>query len=157
MECWKDRRNQAPLTQKQIWAIRFFLDRERRVRDRALFDFAIDSKLCGCDLVIKTDDLVTGLEIRTRAMVIQQKTGRPVQSELTRGVRASLLTWLKRRAGSVGDYAFPSRVDHDHHMSARQYARLVLSASQPSAFDHQSALLAMGLPEMEKLSEPGRA
>ena len=40
-----------PLTQKQIWAIRFFLDREERRRDRALFDLAIDSKLRGCDLV----------------------------------------------------------------------------------------------------------
>jgi hypothetical protein len=64
-----------PLTQMQIWAIRFFLDREGRVRDRALFDLAIDSKLRGCDLVtIKTGDLVTGPEIRTRAMVVQQKT-----------------------------------------------------------------------------------
>lgn len=103
-----------PLTQKQIWAIRFFLDREGRVRDRALFDLAIDSKLRGCDLVkIKTGDLVTGPEIRTRAMVVQQKTGRPVQFELTSDVRASLLTWLERRAGSVGDYAFPSRVDRN--------------------------------------------
>lgn len=38
-----------PLTQKRIWAIRFFLDREGRVRDRALFDLAIDSKLRGCE------------------------------------------------------------------------------------------------------------
>ena len=36
-----------PLTQKQIWAVRFYLDRER---GRALFDLAIDSKLRGCDL-----------------------------------------------------------------------------------------------------------
>jgi hypothetical protein len=65
---------------EQIWAIRFFLNREGRVRDRALFDLAIDSKLRGCDLVkIKTGDLATGPEIRTRATVIQQKTGRPVQ------------------------------------------------------------------------------
>ncbi len=34
-----------PLTQKQIWAIRFHLDREGRLRDKALFDLAIDSKL----------------------------------------------------------------------------------------------------------------
>ena len=55
-----------PLTQKQIWAVRFFLDREGRLRDRALFDLAIDSKLRGCDLVkIKIDDLVSGAEIRT--------------------------------------------------------------------------------------------
>ncbi|MCR5944002.1 hypothetical protein CQ057_21850 [Ochrobactrum sp. MYb49] len=67
-------------------AIRFFLDREGRMRDRALFDLAIDSKLSGCDLVkikikikIKIGTLVTGQDIRTRAMVIQQKTGRPVQ------------------------------------------------------------------------------
>ena len=40
-----------PLTQKQIWAIRFHLDREGRLRDKALFVLAIDSKLRGCDLV----------------------------------------------------------------------------------------------------------
>ena len=115
-----------PLTQKQIWAIRFFLDRERRLRDRALFDLAIDSKLRGCDLVkIKIGDLVAGDEVRTRAMVIQQKTGRPVQFELTSDVRASLLAWLERRGGSLDEHAFPSRIDRTHHMSTRQYARLV--------------------------------
>ncbi|GGC94885.1 integrase [Chelatococcus reniformis] len=115
-----------PLTQKQIWAVRFFLDRERRVRDRALFDLAIDSKLRGCDLVkIRIRDLVAGPEIRTRAIVVQQKTGRPVQFEITSDVRASLLAWLERRCGTIDDYAFPSRIDHTHHMSTRQYARLV--------------------------------
>ncbi|WP_259671215.1 MULTISPECIES: hypothetical protein [unclassified Rhizobium] len=77
-----------PLQQRHIWAIRFFLDRERRVRDRALFDLAIDSKLRGCELVkIKIGTLVAGQEIRTRAMVIQQKTGRPVQFEIKADVR----------------------------------------------------------------------
>lgn len=115
-----------PLTHKQIWAVRFFLDRERRVRDRALFDLAIDSKLRGCVLVkIRIRDLVAGPEIRTRALVVQQKTGRPVQFEITSDVRASLLVWLERRRGTIEDYAFPSRIDHAHHMSTRQYARLV--------------------------------
>lgn len=115
-----------PLTQKQIWAVRFFLDREGRLRDRALFDLAIDSKLRGCDLVkIKIGDIVSGSDIRTRAIVIQQKTGKPVQFELTADVRASLLAWLERRGGTVHDYAFPSRVDHVGHLSTRQYARLV--------------------------------
>jgi integrase len=115
-----------PLTQKQIWAVRFFLDREGRLRDRALFDLAIDSKLRGCDLVkIKIGDLVSGADIRTRAIVIQQKTGKPVQFELTADVRASLLAWLDRRGGTAGDYAFPSRVDHSGHLSTRQYAPLV--------------------------------
>jgi hypothetical protein len=63
---------------RQIWAVRFFLNREGRTRDRALFDLAIDSKLRGCDLVkIKIGTLVTGREIRARSMVTQQKTGRP--------------------------------------------------------------------------------
>lgn len=101
-----------PLKQRQTWAIRFFLDREGRMRDRALFDLAIDGKLRGCDLVkIKIGTLVTGPEIRTRSMVVQQKTGRPVQFEITSDARASLLTWLERRGGSVHDYAFPSRID----------------------------------------------
>ena len=115
-----------PFTQKQIWADRFFLDRESRVRDRALFDLAIDGKLRGCDLVkIKIRDVVAGPEIRSRAIVVQQKTGRPVQFEITGDVRASLLVWLERRGGTVEDYAFPSRINHTNHMSTRQYARLV--------------------------------
>ena len=53
-----------PLTQKQIWAIRFHLDREGRLRDKTLFDLAIDSKLRGCDLVkIRIGDVVAGTEI----------------------------------------------------------------------------------------------
>ena len=66
-----------PLTQKQIWAIRFHLDREGRVRDKTLFDLAIDSKLRGCDLVkIKIGDVVAGADIHNRATVVQQKTNR---------------------------------------------------------------------------------
>ncbi|MER9420044.1 tyrosine-type recombinase/integrase [Mesorhizobium sp. M0306] len=114
------------LKPRQVWAIRFFLDREARLRDRALFDLAIDSKLRGCDLVkIKIGTLAVGPEIRTRAMVVQQKTGRPVQFELMTDARASLLAWLERRGGTIDDYAFPSRIDRSVPMSTRQYARLV--------------------------------
>ena len=74
---------------------------------------------------IKIGDLVTGGEMRTRAMVLQQKTGRLVQFEIMLDARGSLLAWLERRGGSVEDYAFPSRIDHSAHMSTRQYARLV--------------------------------
>jgi site-specific recombinase XerC len=111
---------------KQIWSIRFFLDREGRMRDRALFDLAIDSKLRGCDLVkVKIGTLVAGPTIRSRSMVIQQKTGRPVQFEITSDTRASLQAWLERRGGTADDFAFPSRVNADRHLSTRQYARLV--------------------------------
>jgi integrase len=99
------------------------LDREHRLRDRALFDLAIDSKLRGCDLVkVRIGDLVSGGRVRNRAMVIQQKTKRPVQFELLEPARSSLLAWLERRGGSLDNYAFPSRVDH---LSTRQYSRLV--------------------------------
>ena len=85
-----------------------------------------DSKLRGCDVVkIKIGELVTGCRIRSRAIVIQQKTGRPVQFELLEPARNSILAWLERRGGALDDYVFPSRVDHATHISTRQYARLV--------------------------------
>src|SRR4051812_44146268 len=78
------------LKPQQVWAIRFWLDREGRVRDRALFDLAIDSKLRGCDIVrVRIGDLVSGGRARSRAIVVQRKTGRPVQFELLEPARAS--------------------------------------------------------------------
>ncbi len=114
------------LKSQQVWAIRFWLDHTRRLRDRALFDLAIDSKLRGCDVVkTKIGDLVSGGQIRTRAIVVQQKTGRPVQFELLEAARTSMLAWLEQRLGTTDDYVFPSRIDHTTHLSTRQYARLV--------------------------------
>lgn len=115
-----------PLKPKQVWEIRFWLEREQRLRDRALFDLAIDSKLRGCDLVrVKIGDLVSGGRVRNRALMIQQKTGRPVQFELLEPARSTILDWLERRGGTIDDYAFPSRLDRSDHMGTRQYARLV--------------------------------
>jgi len=115
-----------PLKPQQVWAIRFWLDREGRLGDRAMFDLAIDSKLRGCDVVkIKIGDLVSGGHIRSRAIVVQQKTGRPVQFELLEPARSSLLAWLERRGGTLDDFVFPSRINHAEHISTRQYARLV--------------------------------
>jgi integrase len=114
------------LKRQQVWAIRFWLDHEGRLRDRALFDLAIDSKLRGCDVVkIKIGDLVSGGRVRSRAIVIQQKTGRPVQFELLESARNSILAWLERRGGTIDDFVFSSRIDHADHLSTRQYARLV--------------------------------
>jgi len=61
------------------------------MRDRALFDLAVDSKLRGCDVVIKTGELVAAGQIRSRAIVVQQKTRRSVQFELMQDARSSLL------------------------------------------------------------------
>ena len=115
-----------PLNPRQVWAIRFVLEQHERLRDRALFDLAINSKLRGGDVVkIKIGDVVAGGQIRTRAIVVQQKTRKPVQFELSTDARGSLLAWLDRRGGTVEDYAFPSRIDRSDHISTRQYARLV--------------------------------
>lgn len=96
------------------------------MRDRALLNLAIDSKLRGCDLVkLNIGNLMAGPDIRTRAMVIQQKTGRPVQSHISADARLSLAAWLQRRGGTVDDYVFPIRLDQGRPMSTRQYARLV--------------------------------
>ncbi|MDE1918454.1 MAG: tyrosine-type recombinase/integrase [Sphingomonadales bacterium] len=115
-----------PLRPQDIWAIGFYLDEHKRLRDRALFDLAIDSKLRGCDLVnLRIGDLVSGGTIRNRATVIQQKTGRPVQVEIMTEARKSLLAWLERRKGSLNDFVFLSRIDYMGHISTRQYARLL--------------------------------
>jgi site-specific recombinase XerC len=133
--CTKDRRPwnagrkigaKRALKQQQVWAIRFWLDREQRLRDRAMFDLAIDSKLRGCDIVkMKIGDVVRGGQVRSRAIVVQQKTGRPVQFELLEPARNSILVWLERRRGALEDFVFPSRINHAKHISTRQYARLV--------------------------------
>ncbi len=114
------------LKPQQVWAIRFWLEREGRVRDRAMFDLAIDSKLRGCDVVrTKIGDLISGGRVRSRATIVQQKTGRPVQFELLDHAQSSILAWLERRGGTLDDYMFPSRVDREGHIGTRQYARLV--------------------------------
>ena len=114
------------LKQKEVWAIRFWLDQERRLRDRALFDLAIDSKLRGCDLVrVRIDDLVRGNAVRDRATIVQRKTGRPVQFEILEPARSTMLSWLERRGGALEEFVFPSRIDHASHLSTRQYGRLV--------------------------------
>ena len=114
------------LKPQQVWAVQFWLDHERRVHDRAMFDLAIDSMLRGCDVVkVRIGDLVSGGQIRLRAIVVQQKTGRPVQFELLEPARGSILAWLERRGGTIDEFAFPSRIDHANHISTRQFARLV--------------------------------
>lgn len=113
-----------PLKPRDIWAIRFYLDEHRRLRDRALFDLAIDSKLRGCDLAkIKIGDVVTGGSIRNRSTVIQQKTDRPVQFEIMTEARKSLTAWLERRRGTGHDFLFPSRIDYLGHLSPAPVSR----------------------------------
>src|SRR5213076_1844776 len=115
-----------PLKPKDVWAIRVRLQLKRRARDLALFNLAIDSKLRGCDLVrLQVDDVCAGGGVRDRATVIQKKTSRPVQFEITEQTRASIQAWLPKVDARNGQYLFPSRFRAHPHLSTRQYGRIV--------------------------------
>jgi Phage integrase family len=80
----------------------------------------------GCDLVsLRVDDIAVGGRVRDRATIIQHKTARPVQFEITEQTRASLQDWLSARSADRGPYVFPSRIRDQPHVTARQYARIV--------------------------------
>lgn len=115
-----------PLKPKEVWNIRARLQIETRRRDLAMFNLAIDSKLRGCDLVsLKIDDLCIGGRLRDRATIIQKKTGRPVQFEITEQTRVAVEDWLAILKIRDGRFLFPSRVHAQPHISPRQYARIV--------------------------------
>jgi site-specific recombinase XerC len=110
----------------QVWGIRVRLQVARRVRDLALFDLALDSKLRGCDLMqLKVADLLSASGVKRRVVIIQQKTGRPVQFEVTEQARQSISAWVESMGLGIEDCLFPSRMKPGEHLSTRQYALLV--------------------------------
>jgi integrase len=116
----------APLKLTDIWAIRVRLQIGERTRELALFNLAIDSKLRSCDLVkLRVRHVCHGSLVAARAMVMQQKTQRPVQFEITEQTRESLLAWIRAAGRRSDDYLFPSRIHGSPHLSTRQYARIV--------------------------------
>ena len=116
----------SPLKLKEIWSIRIRLELSHRVRDLALFNLALDSKLRGCDLLkLKVRDISHGEHISPRAIVMQQKTGRPVQFEITEQTRKSVAEWLILADLKSDSFLFPSRIHDSPHLSTRQYARIV--------------------------------
>ncbi len=106
---------ERPLLPRQVWAIRARLEIAGNLRDLALFNLAIDSKLRGCDLVrLKVADLVVGGSVRDRVSVIQSKTGRSVQFEVSENTRKSVLEWVDSPA-----MHFCSRAGSTRHRSCR--------------------------------------
>lgn len=115
-----------PLKPKDVWAIRIHLQIGQNIRDLALFNLAIDSKLRACDLVrLRIDQVVDDGHVRERSSIIQKKTGRPVAFELTEQTRAAIQAWLPFVTSRESTYLFPSRITGSPHLSTRQYARLV--------------------------------
>ncbi len=115
-----------PLQPRHVWAIRTRLQLGGRIRDLALFNLAIDSKLRGCDVVsLRVEDVAPHGHAIDRAIVRQKKTGRPVKFEITEQTRMAIDDYLKAGQRKAGDYMFTGRGGRDRCLTTRQYARLV--------------------------------
>jgi integrase len=115
-----------PLRPKHVWSIRTRLMVEGRIRDLALFNLAIDSKLRGCDVVaVKVEDVAPNGYAMDRATVRQKKTGRPVKFELTDQTRQAIDDYLKAAGKKPGEFLFSGRRAFGQCITTRQYARLL--------------------------------
>ena len=117
-----------PLKLQEIWAIRIRLQIDNRHRDLALFNLAIDSKLRACDLLrLRVADVSIGGRVGSRAMIMQRKTRRSVQFEITARTRETLSRWIRCANLTSTDFLFSSWCHKSMHLSTRQYARMVES------------------------------
>ena len=115
-----------PLKPKEVWSIRVRIEISGNKRNLALFNLVIDSKLRSCDLVtLRAGDVSLAGRIRERAIVVQQKTNRPVQFELTEQTRESIADGVSCKQLQEHDYLFPSQVRVRSYLSTRQHARIV--------------------------------
>ncbi len=115
-----------PLKLQEIWAIRIRLQLDNRYRDLALFNLAVDSKLRACDLLnLRVSDISTGGRVDSRSIIMQRKTRRRVQFEITARTRESLTDWIGRAGLRSSEFLFPSRLNRSMHLSRRQDARIV--------------------------------
>src|SRR3569833_872027 len=118
--------SKPPLRIKNVWLIRTKLQVGGRLRDLAMFNLAIDSKLRGCDVVtLRVEDIAPHGAALDRATVRQRKTGHPVRFELTEQTREAINTNMKQTEKMPGDYLFPSQRFPGRPLTTRQYARLV--------------------------------
>ncbi|MEO1775027.1 MAG: tyrosine-type recombinase/integrase [Pseudomonadota bacterium] len=133
-----------PLLPKHVWAIRVRLEIAENVRDLALFNTAIDSKLRGCDLVrLKVADVCAAGQVKERTSILQSKTQKSVRFELTEGTRKSIKHWLEHPIMIGQKHLWPGRFHEPLHISTRQYARLVRDwvtsiGLEPSAYGTHS-------------------
>jgi integrase len=114
-----------PLSPKHVWAVRTRLQLLKRLRDLALFNLSIDSKLRGCDLVsLKIVDVAPNGYAVDRASVRQRKTGRAVRFEITEQTRQAIDDHLSHRSEASSPYLFPG-YGPASHLTTRQYCKTV--------------------------------
>src|SRR5205823_11597708 len=115
-----------PLRPKHVWAIRTKLQVEGRIRELAMFNLAIDSKLRGCDVVaLKVEDIAPNGHAVERATVRQKKTGQPVRFGLTEQTRQAVDEYVKVFSKKSGEFLFSGRRNRNRLITTRHYARLV--------------------------------
>ena len=115
-----------PLKLEEIWFIRTRLDISHNLRELTMFNLALDCKLRACDFIkLKVRDIAHGTNVQSRAMLVQQKTGKPVQFEITPKTKTTITLWIKSNGLKNDDYLFASRVKDHEHLSTRQYSRIV--------------------------------
>jgi integrase len=91
-----------------------------------MLNLGIDSKLRACDLVaLRVRDVWHGDRVTPRAIVLQKKTQRPVQFEITAATRQAVEAWIRQARLNPEDYLFPSRIHSSPHICTRQYARML--------------------------------
>src|SRR5580698_3450305 len=113
-----------PLEPKHVWSIRVRPEIAGSRRNLAIFNLAIDSKLRACNLAkLRVDEICSGANVRRRATIVQKKTARPVQLEITEQSRNSVEAWLPILRATGSRYLYPSRLHASSHISTRQYAR----------------------------------
>src|SRR4051812_8262623 len=125
-----------PLQPKHVWSIRTKLSMEGRVRDLAMFNLAIDSKLRGCDVVaLRVEDIAPSGYAVYRATVRQKKTGQPVRFELTEQTRQAVDDYIRCARKKPGEFLFTGRGAADPCLTTRQYARLVARWVESAGLD----------------------
>jgi site-specific recombinase XerC len=133
-----------PLLPKHVWSIRVRLEMAGDLRDLALFNMAVDSKLRGCDLVaLHVCDVFAAGRVKERASITQCKTCRPVRFEITETTRQSLKRWIASPEMRGAEFLWPSRFHASPHLSTRQYARILRDwvtsiGLEPSAYGTHS-------------------
>ena len=126
-----------PLKPKEIWAVRIRLQLACNARELAMFNLALDSKLRGCDLVaLRVRDVCQGPSVLTRSAVIQRKTQRPVQFEITEAARDAVSAWVSSADLKPANFLFPGR-QKERHLSTRQYSRIIKSWVRTIGLDPQ--------------------
>lgn len=111
---------------QEIWSIRTRLQTIGNLRDLALFNLAIDSKLRACDLLgLRVSDVASGGQVQSRTIIRQRKTKRPVRFEITARTRQSIAEWIEAATLPENAFLFPSRIRRSSHLSTRQYSRIV--------------------------------